>query len=297
MTVSGSTRSLDHTESGFATRSFQTLARDRAALAGAGIVVVALVIVALAPLLAPSPPDLVDVTSRFAGSSAMHPLGTDQLGRDNLARLLYGGQLSLATAILTTAAITAIGIVVGTTTGYYGGAVDMLVMRVVDVFLALPRLVLALAVTGVLGPGLINLMIGIIAVGWADYARLVRGVVLSIRERPFVESARSVGATPARVMFRHILPNLVGQVLVLSTLDLGAILLTLSGLSFLGLGVRPPTPEWGTMLAEGKAFLDRAPQLMMLPGLAISLIVLGFNMLGDGLRDALDPRTRERRSE
>ncbi|MDQ6858779.1 MAG: ABC transporter permease [Chloroflexota bacterium] len=297
MTVTGSIRSLDRTERGFAAHSLQTLARDRAALAGAGVVMVALVIVAAAPLLAPSPPDLVDVTSRFAGSSAMHPLGTDQLGRDNLARLLYGGQLSLATAILTTAAITAIGIIVGTITGYYGGVVDMLVMRVVDVFLALPRLVLALAVTGVLGPGLINLMIGIIAVGWADYSRLVRGAVLSIRERPYVESARSVGATPARVMFRHILPNLLGQVLVLSTLDLGAILLTLSGLSFLGLGVRPPTPEWGTMLAEGKAFLDRAPQLMVLPGLAISLVVLGFNLLGDGLRDALDPRTRERRSE
>lgn len=297
MTVTGSIRSLDRTERGFAAHSLQTLARDRAALAGAGVVMVALVIVAAAPLLAPSPPDLVDVTSRFAGSSAMHPLGTDQLGRDNLARLLYGGQLSLATAILTTAAITAIGIIVGTITGYYGGVVDMLVMRVVDVFLALPRLVLALAVTGVLGPGLINLMIGIIAVGWADYSRLVRGAVLSIRERPYVESARSVGATPARVMFRHILPNLLGQVLVLSTLDLGAILLTLSGLSFLGLGVRPPTPEWGTMLAEGKAFLDRAPQLMALPGLAISLVVLGFNLLGDGLRDALDPRTRERRSE
>lgn len=276
-------------------RSVETLAKDRAAVLGAIIVAVVLGLVTAAPFLAPLPPDAVDVIDRFAGASRAHPLGTDQLGRDVLSRLLYGGQLSIATAILTTAAITIIGIIVGIATGYFGGTVDMLIMRIVDVVLALPRLVLALAVTGVLGPGLVNLMIGIVAVGWADYSRLVRGLVLSVRERPFVEAARAVGASPARVMFRHILPNLVGQILVLSTLDLGGILLTLSGLSFLGLGVRPPTPEWGTMLAEGKTFLDRAPQLMVLPGIAISVVVLGFNLLGDGLRDALDPKTRDRR--
>lgn len=229
------------------------------------------------------------------GPQPVAPLGTDNLGRDTLSRLLFGAQLSLSTAVLTTLAITLIGIAVGLVSGYYGGFVDAAIMRVVDVLLALPRLVLALAITGILGVGLVNLIIAIVAVGWADYSRVVRGLVLGLRERPFVEGARAVGASPARIMIRHVAPNLVGQVIVLSTLDLGAILLTLSGLSFLGLGVRPPTPEWGSMLAEGKNFLDRAPQLMLWPGLAISLVVLGFNLLGDGMRDLLDPRFRDRR--
>jgi len=269
--------------------------RDRTALAGLVIVAVAVAGAVLAPWLAPAPPDTVNVADRFAGPSLSHPLGTDNLGRDTLSRLLFGAQLSLSTAVLTTLAITLIGIAVGLVSGYYGGFVDAAIMRVVDVLLALPRLVLALAITGILGVGLVNLMIAIVAVGWADYSRVVRGLVLGLRERPFVEGARAVGASPARIMIRHVAPNLIGQVIVLSTLDLGAILLTLSGLSFLGLGVRPPTPEWGSMLAEGKNFLDRAPQLMLWPGLAISLVVLGFNLLGDGMRDLLDPRFRDRR--
>lgn len=279
----------------FAVRSAQSLSRDRAALFGLGLVAIAAMAAMAAPILAPVPPDAVDVTNRFASPSLAHPFGTDQLGRDTLARVLFGAQLSLATAVTATTAITLIGIVVGVTSGYYGGLVDMVVMRIVDVILAVPRLVLALAVTGILGPGLLNLMLAIAVVGWADYSRIVRGVVLSLRERPFVESARGVGASSLRIMVRHIVPNLVGPILVLSTLDLGSILLTLSGLSFLGLGVRPPTPEWGTMLAEGRNYLDRAPQLLIYPGIAISVVVLGFNLLGDGLRDALDPRSGDRR--
>ncbi len=279
----------------FAVRSAQSLSRDRAALFGLGLVAIAAMAAMAAPILAPVPPDAVDVTNRFASPSLAHPFGTDQLGRDTFARVLFGAQLSLATAVTATTAITLIGIVVGVTSGYYGGLVDMVVMRIVDVILAVPRLVLALAVTGILGPGLLNLMLAIAVVGWADYSRIVRGVVLSLRERPFVESARGVGASSLRIMVRHIVPNLVGPILVLSTLDLGSILLTLSGLSFLGLGVRPPTPEWGTMLAEGRNYLDRAPQLLIYPGIAISVVVLGFNLLGDGLRDALDPRSGDRR--
>ncbi len=277
-------------------RAVALLLEDRTALGGAVLVGLAVAGAVAAAAIAPAPPDLIDVTNRFAGPSAAHPLGTDNLGRDSLSRLLFGARLSLSSALVTTAAITLIGIAVGLASGYYGGAVDAVLMRVVDVLLALPRLVLALAITGVLGPSLVNLMLAIAAVGWADYSRLVRGVVLSLRERPFVESARAVGASHGRIMLRHIAPNLLGQVIVLSTLDLGAILLTLSGLSFLGLGVRPPAPEWGSMLAEGKNFLDRAPQLMLYPGMAISLSVLGFNLLGDGLRDLLDPRLRDRRS-
>ena len=282
-------------ERGARRTALEILLRDRTALAGLAMVTIAIVGSAAAPLLAPAAPDAVNVAERFAAPSLAHPLGTDNLGRDTFARVLYGGQLSLATALITTAAITIIGIAVGLVSGYYGGLVDATIMRVVDVILALPRLVLALAITGVLGVGIVNLMLAIIAVGWADYSRIVRGLVLSLRERPFVEGARAVGASPGRIMVRHVAPNLVGQVIVLSTLDLGSILLTLSGLSFLGLGVRPPTPEWGSMLAEGKNFLDRAPQLMLWPGLAISLVALGFNLLGDGLRDMLDPRVRDRR--
>jgi len=281
-------------ERGAPRRALELLRRDRTALAGLVMVAIAVVGSAAASVLAPAPPDAVNVAERFAAPSVSHPLGTDNLGRDTFARILFGGQLSLSTAMITTGAITVIGIAVGLVSGYYGGPVDAAIMRVVDVILALPRLVLALAITGVLGPGLLNLMIAIIAVGWADYSRIVRGLVLGLRERPFVEGARAVGASPARIMVRHVAPNLIGQVIVLSTLDFGAILLTLSGLSFLGLGVRPPTPEWGSMLAEGKNFLDRAPQLMLWPGLAISLVALGFNLLGDGVRDMLDPRVRDR---
>ena len=272
------------------------LRADRTALLGLIVVVTAIVVSLGASALAPAAPDAVDVANRFAGPSAAHPFGTDNLGRDLLSRVLYGGRASLLSAVAVTAAISAIGIAVGLITGYYGGWLDAIVMRVVDVLLALPRLVLALAVTGVLGPGLPNLIAALIAVGWADYSRVVRALVLGLRERPFVESARAVGVGRMRIVFRHIAPNLLGQVIVLSTLDLGAVLLTLAGLSFLGLGIRPPTPEWGSMLAEGKNFLDRAPQLMVYPGAAIAVVVLGVNLLGDGLRDLLDPRTRRRRA-
>lgn len=264
---------------------------DRPTLLGFALVAVPVLLSLIGPLFTAAP-DLVNVADRLAGPSAQHLFGTDNLGRDTFTRILNGGRTSLLAAITVTAAITLIGIAVGLVSGYYGGWVDAAIMRIVDVLLALPRLVLALAVTGILGPSLPNLMLAIIAVGWADYSRIVRSLVLALRERPFVESARAVGARRSRIVVRHIAPNLLGQVIVLSTLDFGAVLLTLSGLSFLGLGVRPPTPEWGSMLAEGKNFLDRSPQLMLYPGAAIAIVVLGFNLLGDGLRDLLDPRVR-----
>ncbi|GAC1491161.1 MAG: ABC transporter permease [Candidatus Limnocylindrales bacterium] len=264
---------------------------DRPTLLGIALVALPVLFSLIGPLFTVAP-DLVDVGDRLAGPSAQHLFGTDNLGRDMFTRILNGGRTSLLAAIIVTAAITLIGTTVGLVSGYYGGWIDAAIMRIVDVLLALPRLVLALAVTGILGPSLPNLMIAIIVVGWADYSRIVRSLVLGLRERPFVESARAVGADRPRIVLRHIAPNLLGQVIVLSTLDFGAVLLTLSGLSFLGLGVRPPTPEWGSMLAEGKNFIDRAPQLMVYPGAAIAIVVLGFNLLGDGLRDLLDPRVR-----
>ena len=196
-------------------------------------------------------------------------------------------------AVSATLGITLVGLVLGLVAGMYGRLAETLIMRSVDVLLALPTLILALVVVGLLGQGLRNLIITIILVQWPRYARLVRGMTLKIREQEFVEAARAVGASRPRIMFRHVAPNLLGPTLVFSTIDMGSTLLAVSGLSFLGFGVGPPTPEWGAMLAEARAFLDKAPQLLFWPGLAITFMVLAFNLAGDGLRDLLDPRTVE----
>lgn len=265
------------------------LARDKTALAGLVILVVMFGAALAAPWIAPHDPRDQDVVNRYASPSAEHLLGTDNLGRDEFSRLLYGARVSLFTALAVGVAILIIGIAVGLTAGFVGGVVDGLLMRIVDVLLAFPSLLLALAITGMLGPGLLHLMMGMTAVWWTDYARLVRGLVLSVKERPFIESARSLGLPGVRVAVRHILPNMVGPVVVVGTLQTGRLLLALSALSFLGLGVQPPTAEWGAMLDEGQNYLASAPQLMVYPGAAITIAALGFNLLGDGLRDVLDP--------
>jgi peptide/nickel transport system permease protein len=268
------------------------LVRDRTALAGLVVLVAAFAVALAAPLIAPHDPNVQDVANRFAPPSLDHPLGTDNLGRDEFSRLLHGARISLFTAAGIGAAILTIGMAVGLLAGFAGGAVDGLLMRIVDVLLAFPSILLALAVTGMLGPGLLHLAIAMIAVWWVDYARLARGLVLSVKERPFVESARALGLPAYRVTLRHVLPNIVSPVVVLATLQTGRVLLALAALSFLGLGVAPPTPEWGAMLNEGQSYLARAPQLMVYPGLAITITALGFNLLGDGLRDVLDPTLR-----
>jgi peptide/nickel transport system permease protein len=268
------------------------LARDRTALIGLVILVTMAAVTVLGPILVPSDPDAQDVAHRFAAPSAAHPLGTDNLGRDELTRILYGGRVSLLTALAVGALVIAIGVAVGAVSGFAGGLVDGVIMRIVDVVLAFPSLLLALAVAGFLGPGLVHLAIAMVAVWWVEYARLVRGLVLAIKERPFVEAARAVGLPPWRVAVRHVLPNLLPPVIVLATLRTGSLLLALAGLSFLGLGIAPPTPEWGAMLNDAQDYLANASQLMLYPGLAITIAVLGFNLLGDGLRDVLDPTLR-----
>jgi peptide/nickel transport system permease protein len=268
------------------------LARDRTALAGLLILVAAFAVALAAPVIAPHDPNVQDVPNRYAPPSLDHPLGTDNLGRDEFSRLLHGARISIFTAAGIGVAILTIGMAVGLLAGFAGGAVDGLLMRVVDVLLAFPSILLALAVTGMLGPGLLHLAIAMIAVWWVDYARLARGLVLSVKERPFVESARALGLPSYRVILKHVLPNIVSPVVVLATLQTGRVLLALAALSFLGLGVAPPTPEWGAMLNEGQSYLARAPQLMVYPGLAITITALGFNLLGDGLRDVLDPTLR-----
>lgn len=270
---------------------------DRAAVVGAGVLLLFAIAALGARWLAPSDPLEVDVVNRFASPSLHHPLGTDNLGRDVLSRLLYGARLTIGIAVVASVGITLVGLSLGLLAGMYGGAIDGLIMRVVDTLLALPTLVLALVVVGILGQDLRTLILAVIVSQWGGYARVVRGVVLSIREREFVEAARAVGASRARIMVKHVLPNLAGPMIVLSTLDMGRTLLAVSGLSFLGFGTQPPTPEWGAMLAEARPFFDREPMLLGYPGLAITLMVLAFNLCGDGLRDFLDPALRGGRGQ
>lgn len=267
---------------------------DPAGLAGAVILSLIVVACLAAPLLAPADPIKVTLSEQFQGSSPSHPMGTDNFGRDILARVLHGGRVSLGVAAVATLVSLAISLVLGGIAGYLGGRVDDLVMRLVDLTLAFPRLVLAIAIAGLLGSGLGSVIIAIVAVSWAWYARVVRGMVLQAREEAYVLAAHALGAPPQRILLRHLLPSIVGQVAVLTSLDFGHIVLAISTLSFLGLGIRPPAPEWGAMLNESRLFFARNPELMLYPGLAIFLTVLGANLLGDALRDALDPRHRHR---
>lgn len=266
------------------------LRQDRLALAGLGVVALFVVLALAAPVVAPHDPTSMFPLRRLEGPSLAHPFGTDHLGRDLLSRLIYGSRWSLGTVALATVLILAIGITVGAVAGYYGGLLDEILTRIVDVLLAFPSLVLALAITGTLGPGIINVMIGLVSIWWVSYARIVRGMVLALRERPFIEAARCLGIRDRRIILRHILPNILPSVVVLATLEMGELVLALTALSFLGLGAQPPTPEWGAMLNDGRPFIFAAPELMIYPGIAISLMVVGFNLLGDGLRDLLDPR-------
>lgn len=274
-------------------KALRRLLRDRSAVVGLLVVALFVVGAVVAPWLAPQPPNETDFANRFASPSAEHPLGTDHVGRDELSRILYGARLSLVMVLAATLGITVTGLFFGLVSGMYGRFADSVIMRSADVLQALPTLILSLVVVGLLGQGLRNLIIVIALVAWPRFARIVRGMTFRTRERDFVQAARALGATRSRIVLRHVVPNLVGPVVVLSTLEMGRVLLMVSSLSFLGFGISPPTAEWGAMLSEARAFLDRAPQLLIYPGLAITLMVLAFNLAGDGLRDFLDPRTRE----
>lgn len=263
--------------------------RDGTARIGLLIVALLVVVAVLAPVISPYDP-LAITGDRLESPSWTHPLGTDRLGRDLFSRMLHGARLSLGTAFLASVLIMALGVLAGSLAGYAGGLVDAVLMRVVDTILAFPSLILALAVAGLFQPSLTALMVALASVWWVGYARLIRGLILSVRERQFIEAARVAGASRRRVLVRHVLPHVLPPVIVLATLEMGVIILAVSGLNFLGLGVQPPTPEWGALLNDGRAFFFSAPHVMLFPGLAISLAVLGFNLLGDGLRDVLDPK-------
>jgi len=267
----------------------QQLRRNRLALTGAGIVIGMFLLALVAPWLAPDPA-AIDISQRLLPPGAGHLMGTDDLGRDVLARIMFGARISLLVGFVAVGIASVIGIVLGALAGYYRGWVDGVIMRFVDIMLCFPSFFLILAVIAFLEPSIWNIMIIIGLTGWMGVARLVRAEFLSLRERDFVLAARALGASDARIMLRHILPNALSPLLVSATLGVAGAILTESALSFLGIGVQPPTPSWGNMLINGKQTLGEAWWLSAFPGLAILITVLGYNLLGEGIRDALDPR-------
>jgi peptide/nickel transport system permease protein len=249
----------------------------------------------LAPWLPLADPDAVDTPHRLRPPlSAGHALGTDEFGRDLLARLVWGARVSLTAGVASAAAAMLLGVTLGILGGFYTGWIETVIMRLTDILMAFPYVLLAIAIVAGLGPGLRNAMIAIAIVGFPLYTRLVRGAVLSLREREFVEAARALGASDAVILGRHVLPHLLSPVIVAFSLDVGAKILATAGLSFLGLGTQPPTADWGSMLATGRQFVILSPHVVLLPGLAIFVIVLALNLVGDALRDVLDPRAAGR---
>jgi peptide/nickel transport system permease protein len=275
-------------------RSAGRIARRNRLAVGAALVLAGAVTAALlAPYLPLHDPDAVETANRLRPPlSPGHVLGTDEFGRDLRARLVWGARVSLLAGAASAAAAMAVGVVLGILSGFYTGWTETLIMRATDILMAFPYILLAIAIVAGLGPGLRNAMIAIAIVGLPLYIRLVRGIALSLREREFVEAARALGATDAVILGRHILPHLVSPVIVAFSLDVGTKILATAGLSFLGLGTQPPTADWGSMLATGRQFVILRPHVVLLPGLAIFLIVLALNLVGDALRDLLDPRTR-----
>jgi peptide/nickel transport system permease protein len=257
--------------------------------AGAAIVCVTVLLALIGPAIAGVDPAFQNLPLRLEGPSPAHWFGLDELGRDILARLLAGARISLLVGAVVVGISASLGTLLGSIAGYYGGIVDDVVSRVSDILMAFPGLLLAIAVVAVLGPSLTNVVLALTVIGWVGYARLVRGQVLRVRELEYVQAARALGAAAPRILARHIVPATLPALIVQATLGMGGAILAEASLSFLGLGVQPPTPSWGTMLNYGRSHLLDAPHLTIFPGLAIAVLVLGFNFLGDGLRDALDP--------
>ena len=264
--------------------------RNPSLMLGALISLAIVLCAIFAPAIATHGVEQMDMRNRFAGPSLQHWLGTDNFGRDLWSRLVFGARISLGIALLSVSAAAAIGATVGLLTGYFGGWTDHILMRVTDIFLGFPAIVLSLAMVAVLGPGVVNVAIAIIVVTWTDYARVVRASTLVLREQNYVMAAKAFGASHARILFREILPNALGPIIVLASLGLGTAVIAESALSFLGFGLPPPTPTWGWTLAYGTRFMRDQPWLSIASGATIMITVLGFNLLGDGLRDALDPR-------
>ncbi len=259
---------------------------------GLAIVLGWIAISTAAPAIAPYPPLKQAIVERLQGPSAAHPFGTDQLGRDVLSRVLYGGRISLPAGLLVVIGAALVGGALGALAGWVGGWLDELLMRVTEIFMAFPTIILAMAIAAALGPSLLNAVLAMVVVWWPNYARLMRGLVLAVKSEQYVEAARVIGVPELRILWRAVLPNCLAPLVVLGTVDLGGAILVFAGLSFLGLGSDPATPEWGRMISDGVQFFDQW-WIAAGPGLAICTVVIGFNFIGDGIRDALDPRLRK----
>lgn len=266
--------------------------RNRAGLAGLAILALFLCAGLFATVLAPYDPYEIELESGLKGPSPGHLLGQDELGRDLLSRVIYGARLSLVIGVIAVSIGVGVGVPIGAISGYFGGLPDLLVQRLIDIMLAFPGVLLAIVLVAIMGVGLVQVMVAVGIVSIPVYARLVRGQVLSLRAQEFVDAARAVGATSVRIIWRHVLPNTLAVIIVQSTLQIASAILSAAALGFLGLGAQPPAAEWGSMLSNARQYIRLAPHSVMFPGLAIMLTVLGFNLLGDAIRDALDPRMR-----
>ncbi len=274
-------------------KTVKGLLRNFAFTSGLILTIALIVIAVAAPVLSPFDPYRQDTARRLEAPSEQHPLGLDDLGRDVLSRILFGARVSLRVGFSVVILASLIGVTLGAIAGYFGGAIDVIVMRLCDILLAFPGILLAIALVAVLGPNLNNVILALATIGWVGYARLVRGQVLKVREMEYVTAAKALGAKSARVIIRHVLPNVINPVIVMATLGLAGAILAEAALSFLGLGVQPPIPSWGAMLTAGRRYLGLANHLAIFPGAAIMLAVMGLNFLGDGLIDALDPKYRK----
>jgi peptide/nickel transport system permease protein len=269
---------------------WRVFARNRLALAGLAIIVALVAVALLADMIAPAGPAVGSLDQRLQAPSAAHWFGTDDQGRDLLARIVHGTRITLMVVVLVAVLAAPIGLLVGTVSGYIGGRTDAVLMRITDIFLAFPRLILALAFVAALGPGIENAVIAIAITSWPPYARIARAETLTIRRAEYIEAVRVMGAGPWRIVWRHVMPLCLSSVIVRVTLDMAGIILTAAGLGFLGLGAQPPTPEWGAMISSGRQYVLDQWWVAAAPGAAIFLVSLAFNLLGDGLRDALDPK-------
>ncbi len=269
------------------------LTMNKAAMVGAIIILFYIFVALFAPLLAPYDPYEINLENKLIPPSSDHWMGTDDKGRDILSRILYGSRLSMGIGITAVIFGAFFGIILGLIAGYYGKWIDSTIMRIMDILLAFPGILLALAIISALGPGLINVTIAVGAYSIPLFARIVRGSTLEVKRLEYIDAVRSLGANDFTIIFKHILPNILSPIIVQGTLRLATVILSAAGLSFLGLGAQPPSPEWGTMLSSGRDFLFSAPYIAIFPGLAISILVLGFNIFGDGLRDAFDPRMKK----
>lgn len=277
---------------GQAYRRWLALQRNPLALVGLAIVVGLIVIAALAPWIAPYSPVLQDLDNRLLPPSTLHWMGTDDLGRDILSRILWGARITLTVVALVAVIVAPVGLAVGVLAGYFGGWVDAALMRITDIFMAFPRLILALAFVAALGPGIENAVIAIAITSWPPYARMARAETLTVRQSDFIAAARLLGASPLRILSGHIVPLCLSSLIVRVTLDMAGIILTAAGLGFLGLGAQPPSPEWGAMISAGRRYILDQWWVAAMPGLAILIVSLGFNLLGDGLRDVFDPKQK-----